>query len=85
MTKPYVIKAEYLTQIDFNIPDIEKKHNLDWGSVDTYYVKWGELVITLKDGTNLTIPPEHEPTDIDYKRPNDVIEYNEKYEVINEN
>lgn len=68
--KPSTIEVVYRTSVD--VVAIEDTLNIKWEDVDSYYVKWGALFLTMKSGEEL----EYSATvgDSARKRPSEINE-----------
>tara|TARA_B110000858_G_scaffold35018_1_gene39141 strand:- start:437 stop:700 length:264 start_codon:yes stop_codon:yes gene_type:complete len=46
-TKPKYIECIYETAIEFDLEEL----GIDYDTIDDYYIKYGKLTVTFKDGT----------------------------------
>ena len=64
------IVAEYTACAWITIESIEEELGIKWSDVDDYYIKWEELILTMKDGSTEICPMDSlDKHDIDTKRP----------------
>jgi len=80
--EPYVIQAVYYTDVNFYIEEAQKEHGFSWSDIESYYVKWGQLRITLKDKREVTL--EGIKGDTGYKWPCNVFVFDEEDQLMAE-
>jgi len=62
-----VFCVSYTFYVSVLVEDIEKSLDIKWQDVDTYYVKWNILHITMQNKDTLEYPlPEMDSDDIKY-------------------
>lgn len=62
-----VFNVTYMFCVSVLVEDIEKSLDIKWQDVDTYYVKWNILHITMQNKDSLEYPlPEMDSDDIKY-------------------
>ena len=77
MSKPKYIQADYIQTIEFDLDDL----GIDWDKVEDYSIKYSQLNILYKDGTE----ESHESTsdyDIDWKWAKNETFLNNEYEEV---
>ena len=81
--KPSILEVTYTVPLRFFIEEVEKALEIKWEDVDDWYVKYGNLFLTMKDGMGLSMSG---PSDLskycDFKHPETLEVLDEKYEVI---
>ena len=82
--EPYVIQATHYSIMNFYIEEAQKEHDFSWSDVESYYVKWGQLRITLKDKREVTLEGEVDEEATDYKWPCFVSVFDEGDELMAE-
>tara|TARA_Y100000310_G_scaffold319060_1_gene373858 strand:+ start:409 stop:720 length:312 start_codon:yes stop_codon:yes gene_type:complete len=66
------IEANYSASLQFNLSDYDVKIE----DIETYWIKWGQLFIIFKDGSEESFEPTSEP-EPDYKWPVHIQEWAE--------
>ena len=82
--EPYVIQAVHYNNMNFYIEEAQKEHDFSWSDVESYYVKWGQLRITMKDKREVTLEGKGDEEGADYKWPCDVLVFDEEYKLMAE-
>mgnify|MGYP003640066573 FL=1 len=76
--KPIQLIAEYTTTLEWDLEDL----NIDANEIDDYYIKYGTLHITYKDGRIKEYESNFDMGDIDYKWANKETFYNEDFDEV---
>jgi hypothetical protein len=76
--KPIQLIAEYKTSLEWDLEDL----NIDANEIDDYYIKYGTLHITYKDGRIKEYESNFDMGDIDYKWANKETFYNEDFDEV---
>ena len=82
--KPYIIEANYITSINYEVPDVEESLGINWEDVEDYTVRWGVLRLTMKDGQELECDRFENRSTVCYKRPYELNVLDEYYERLEE-
>jgi len=75
--KPIQLIAEYITSLEWDLEEL----NIDANEIDDYYIKYGTLHLTYKDGSTT----EHENNcegDTDYKWADKETFYNDQFNEV---
>ena len=70
--------AEYTTTLEWDLEDL----NIDANEIDDYYIKYGTLHITYKDGRIKEYESNFDMGDIDYKWANKETFYNDQFDEV---
>ena len=76
--KPIQLIAEYTTTLEWDLEDL----NIDANEIDDYYIKYGTLHITYKDGRIKEYESNFDMGDIDYKWANKETFYNDQFDEV---
>ena len=81
--KPTTLRVTYTVPLHFYIEEVEKALDIKWEDVDDWYVKYGNLFLTMKTGMGLSMSG---PSDIskhyDFKHPETLEILDKEFEVI---
>ena len=72
--KPTRIEATYTSFAHYTVSEIELNLGIDWGEVDSYYIKHGNLLLCMKDGRVLEYG-DTEWAEVITDRPDEIWEY----------
>ena len=73
-----VLIAEYITSLEWDLEDL----NIDANEIEDYYIKYGTLHITYKDGRIKEYESNFDMGDIDYKWAEKETFYNEDFDEV---
>ena len=76
--KPIQLIAEYTTTLEWDLEDL----NIDANEIDDYYIKYGTLHITYKDGRIKEYESNFDMGDIDYKWAEKETFYNDQFDEV---
>ena len=76
--KPIQLIAEYKTSLEWDLEDL----NIDANEIDDYYIKYGTLHITYKDGRIKEYESNFDMGDTDYKWAEKQTFYNDKFDEV---
>ena len=76
--KPIQLIAEYKTSLEWDLEDL----NIDANEIDDYYIKYGTLHITYKDGRIKEYESNFDMGDTDYKWAEKETFYNEDFDEV---
>ena len=76
--KPIQLIAEYITSLEWDLEDL----NINANEIKDYYIKYGTLHITYKDGRIKEYESNFEMGDIDYKWAEKETFYNEDFNEV---
>lgn len=76
--KPIQLIAEYITSLEWDLEDL----NIDANEIDDYYIKYGTLHITYKDGRIKEYESNFDMGDTDYKWAEKETFYNEDFDEV---
>ena len=76
--KPIQLIAEYKTSREWDLEDL----NIDANEIDDYYIKYGTLHITYKDGRIKEYESNFDMGDIDYKWAEKETFYNDQFDEV---
>ncbi len=76
--KPIQLIAEYITSLEWDLEDL----NIDANEIEDYYIKYGTLHITYKDGRIKEYESNFDMGDIDYKWAEKETFYNEDFDEV---
>ena len=69
-TKPKYIECIYETAIEFDLEEL----GIDYDTIDDYYIKYGKLTVTFKDGTTSWYDGDEGETDYKWARYENVLD-----------
>lgn len=84
MSKPAYINPIYTIGISFDISDLEEIYDIKWEDVQEYSIAYGMLLIEMKDGSTHEHDFYIDQASIAGKYPEKIIEYDEKWNVLEE-
>lgn len=76
--KPIQLIAEYKTSLEWDLEDL----NIDANEIDDYYIKYGTLHITYKDGRIKEYESNFDMGDTDYKWAEKETFYNDQFDEV---
>ena len=76
--KPIQLIAEYTTTLEWDLEDL----NIDANEIEDYYIKYGTLHITYKDGRIKEYESNFDMGDIDYKWAEKETFYNDQFDEV---
>ena len=76
--KPIQLIAEYTTTLEWDLEDL----NIDANEIDDYYIKYGTLHITYKDGRIKEYESNFDMGDTDYKWAEKETFYNDQFDEV---
>ena len=76
--KPIQLIAEYKTSLEWDLEDL----NIDANEIEDYYIKYGTLHITYKDGRIKEYESNFDMGDTDYKWAEKETFYNEDFDEV---
>ena len=76
--KPIQLIAEYKTSLELDLEDL----NIDANEIDDYYIKYGTLHITYKDGRIKEYESNFDMGDTDYKWAEKETFYNDQFDEV---
>ena len=76
--KPIQLIAEYITSLEWDLEDL----NIDANEIEDYYIKYGTLHITYKDGRIKEYESNFDMGDIDYKWAEKETFYNDQFDEV---
>ena len=62
--KATYLEASYEIALTWDLEELE----IEWGNVEDYYIKYGELNITFKDGSNDSYMADHSEPDFKWSQ-----------------
>ena len=80
--KPAVLRAVYKVNIDFDVEEIEKALGINWEDVDEWFVKYGDLVIRMNNGSQFQYAGPEMSNYTDWKHPEHEQELDKEYDIL---
>ena len=67
--KAETLEVNYIVCLQFDVEKVEKALDINWGEVETWYVKYANLIVTMEDGRVLKMEGPDMSNHYDWKHP----------------